>query len=280
LISSIFQDALTEANIGKIDAGLKQLSTLASQKDKISGATEAFKNVASLAQELAKFSVNEDVKKLDAAAATTIVDGLTNLGTALDKIKEKAPGIGSALAAIKSVSDASGLQTFTSTIDAVVNNANTIKGSIDKLDKAFQGLADPSASLATLKTSIASFSGAALTNSFKELQNIAKAVQDLDDALANIGKIDIKQRIAKVAGGAGLDGGGVYTVKSKDVNINIELTVTMEAGGIEKVILQNNSSAIKKAFNMTSEGLGKSGDDAQTSKTGISTLMQSFGPST
>jgi len=275
-ISEIFEQSLTKDNIDKISNGMKALAPLGAQKEKISLATEAFKNTGALAVELAQFAKKPEVAGLD---STALLKGVTNVDTALSSIKTKAPSIGTSLAAIKTVSDASGLATFSSTISNVVSNANTIKSSIDSLDTAFKDLADPGKSLASLKTAITGFSGAALTNSFKELQKIASAVKTLDDSLAAIGKIDIKQRIAQVAGGAGLDGGGVYTVKSKDVNINIQLTVTMEAGGVEKVILQNNTSAIKKAINMTADGLGKSGDDAAGNKNDVKNLMNTFGPS-
>jgi len=207
--------------------------------------------------ELAQFAKKPEVAGLD---STALLKGVTNVDTALSSIKTKAPSIGASLAAIKTVSDASGLATFSSTISNVVSNANTIKSSIDSLDTAFKDLADPGKSLASLKTAITGFSGAALTNSFKELQKIATAVQALDDSLANISKIDIKQRIAQVAGGAGLDGGGVYTVKSKDVNINIQLTVTMGVGDVENAIISSTDSKLKKSINFGVDSAGKTAD--------------------
>lgn len=115
-------------------------------------------------------------------------------------------------------------------------------------------------SFSVISEKINKFSGLALINSFKELQNIASAVKELDDALAQIGKIDLKQRIAKVAGGAGLDGGGVYTVKSKDVNINIALQVTMDVGSVESAIISSTNSRIKKSINFAVDGIGKDAD--------------------
>ena len=64
-----------------------------------------------------------------------------------------------------------------------------------------------------------------------------------------------------IAGTAGLGSAGIYTVKSKDVVVQITLNVTMDAGGVEKAIISNYSSEIRKVVNFHTDNLGKSAED-------------------
>ena len=86
---------------------------------------------------------------------------------------------------------------------------------------------------------------------------MVKATQQLDDALNMLPKIDISTKLGKVAKMAGLGSKGVYTVNSKDVVISIDLTVTMDAGEVEKVIIGRKKSVLRDRINAALEGTSK-----------------------
>jgi len=225
--------------------------------------------------------INSIVEIISTSFTETNIDTLTKSLSTLQKlgaVKDKIADIDAAFKNVSALAQTIALAAGNADLGAVEGKGATLSTNMGKLGTALDQIGTASSQTGQAVSKIVSdFKVEALKKSFTELQNIAKAVQDLDDALANLGKIDLKQRIAKVAGGAGLDGGGVYTVKSKDVNINISLQVTMEAGGIEKVILQNSNSNIRRAFNLTADNLGKGGDDVSGAQTNIKNLARGDG---
>ena len=73
-----------------------------------------------------------------------------------------------------------------------------------------------------------------------------------------LGKIDIKANLGKVASAVGLGGKAQYTIKQKDVNIHIDMTVTMNAGEIEKVIFMNKGSFVRQRLDWLTDNAGAS----------------------
>lgn len=72
----------------------------------------------------------------------------------------------------------------------------------------------------------------------------------LNDALGSNNAIDIKTKLAKVAGAVGLGGKASYTVNpSKEVVITVNMYVTMDAGEVERVILQREGSILRDRIN-------------------------------
>lgn len=89
-----------------------------------------------------------------------------------------------------------------------------------------------------------------LAPTIQAVADMAKALQEVDDALAKKGNgIDVKAKLSALASGAGLGSKGFYTVNSKEVVINVSFTVTMETGTMEKIIVTQKESIIKDRIN-------------------------------
>lgn len=81
--------------------------------------------------------------------------------------------------------------------------------------------------------------------SLNAIRDMVKLVQDLDDALAKAPKIDVSTKLGNIASGAGLGSKAQYTVKSKEVVIQLNLQVVVEADKLEKVIVLRKESIIR-----------------------------------
>lgn len=80
------------------------------------------------------------------------------------------------------------------------------------------------------------------------VQKMVQAANDLNSALAdgNVNKIDIKAKLENVARAVGLGGKASYTVNpSKQVQINLNLQVTMDVDKVEKVMILRQNSIIR-----------------------------------
>jgi hypothetical protein len=85
------------------------------------------------------------------------------------------------------------------------------------------------------------------------------AMQDLENALGDAAKgIKISTRLGAIAGKFGLGSSESFTVQKKDVVLNISLSVTMDAGKVEKAIILNKDSIIRDRINFAlGAGTGK-----------------------
>lgn len=91
-----------------------------------------------------------------------------------------------------------------------------------------------------------------IQKSLQAVDAMVKVANDLNTALSNgaINKIDIKAKLGQVAKAVGLGGSASYTVNpSKEVVITVNMTVTMNAGEVERVILQREGSVLRDRLN-------------------------------
>lgn len=143
---------------------------------------------------------------------------------------------------------------------ADIGTAATVdKSQLAKLDNIklmFGDFSDVSKAAKDFANSVAT---GGIQKSFKAINDMVKAANDLNTALAdgNINKIDIKAKLGQVAKAVGLGGAATYTVNpSKEVVITVNMTVTMNAGEVERVILQNEKSVIRDRLNFATSNPG------------------------
>lgn len=108
------------------------------------------------------------------------------------------------------------------------------------------------------------FSGLPLAVAKKNLEAfkaIVSVIQEMEDSLVKLPNVDISTKMSTAAGKLGLGSSGVYTVKARDVVINIHMQVTMDAGEVERAIVHRSNSVIRDRINFAIGG-GK-GDNAQ-----------------
>ena len=82
-------------------------------------------------------------------------------------------------------------------------------------------------------------------------RDVVKTIQDMDDALSKTPKINIAAKMSETAGKLGLGSSGVYTVKSKEVVINVRFEVNMSASEVEKAIVFKSDSIIRDRINLS-----------------------------
>ena len=103
-----------------------------------------------------------------------------------------------------------------------------------------------------------------ITKTQTTITQMVGAVQKMDDALSKLGTINIGTRLDSVAKSLGIGSSGTYTVESKQVVININFAIQMDAGKVEKAMLMNTESIIKDRINFALGGGG--GKDAKVSE--------------
>lgn len=83
------------------------------------------------------------------------------------------------------------------------------------------------------------------------VQKMVDTVNKLNAALSdgNLNKIDVKTKLENVAKSVGLGASGQYNVKNGEVNITVNLQVTMDATKVESAILSAKSSIIADRLN-------------------------------
>jgi len=82
--------------------------------------------------------------------------------------------------------------------------------------------------------------------------DMVKVVNDLDTALGNVAanKINIATKLQQIATALpGMGSAGQYTVRSRDVVLTVNLSVSMRADDVEKVIVQRKESVIRDRLN-------------------------------
>lgn len=144
-----------------------------------------------------------------------------------------------------------------------------------KISKMFNDLSGTSTSISDFVTSSGKYTEAIVTTSLTKTQNtvtkMVAAVQSMDNALAKLGTINIGTRLNTVAKSLGIGSSGTYTVQSKEVVINVNFTIQMDAGKVEKAMLMNTESIIKDRINFAlGGGQGKNAVVAESLKPNMS----------
>lgn len=86
------------------------------------------------------------------------------------------------------------------------------------------------------------------------VEKMVTATKSLDDQLNQLPKLTPSTvKLEKVAEAAGLGGKGVYTVRSKDINITINMSVTMNAADLEKALILRGNSFVRQRLDFLAE---------------------------
>ena len=141
----------------------------------------------------------------------------------------------------------------TESITKIAENISRVPGRIDDIQSAFNKL---SGNIGTVSTE-------GITKNIDAVKQMVSKVQDLDNALTKLPAIDMKAKLTALSKGLGLGSSGAYTVQSKDVVININMTVTMNAGEVEQVIIGRHESIIRDRINFAIDKGGKADTKAK-----------------
>lgn len=158
--------------------------------------------------------------------------------------------------AIKQISSA--MQTLANSRDTFVNGAQSSEIIANQLSILPATMSHMESQMTLMR-----FEGdKSVVKALRAVEDMVYSVQRLDNALAQLPNIDIPARLTEVAKGMGIGAGGAYTVKSKDVIINVSFTVSMETEKIERAILADGA-VIRAALNFASGHAGEAGEPAE-----------------
>lgn len=197
--------------------------------------------------------------------------GLASAGPALSKtvssftslfksVAEFGDSFKSAVSSMTDVARAASTLGKSQEIEAL--SPETLKLKLDKVASFMTNLSSEKNSLSTISAASMSMKKYAesmktdgIVPALEAVSEMVKAANKLDEALADTGanKIDIKARLGGIANAVGLGGRAQYTIQNKHANITVNMTVTMDAGEVEKVIFTRQGSFVRQRIDFLTE---------------------------
>jgi roadblock/LC7 domain-containing protein len=171
------------------------------------------------------------------------------------------PDVNSAKTALQSLKDLGDLAA------SINNTAANISQNMSSLPSSLKSITD-----SLTGNTLNSIPIQAVQASIDDFKKIIDTIQQVDDALAKTPKINLSARLGTVAGSLGLGSSGVYTVKSKEVVINVNFEVYMDAAKVENAIVMRKESIIRDRINYLVDNSGKTISSKDTAH------MKSSGP--
>lgn len=139
-------------------------------------------------------------------------------------------------------------------LDTAAKNIGTMYEPLKSINDGMKMLGDLQDNMsklaAVLKGDTNNKSG--MAGALMAVSEMVRQANELDKALSDggVNKIDIKAKLERVARAVGLGGKASYTVNpSKEVQITVNMKVTMDVGTVEKVILQREGSILRDRIN-------------------------------
>lgn len=138
-----------------------------------------------------------------------------------------------------------GAGSVTSVFESLSKLTSKIPESVNANLSKLQTLATTIQSIATSTTSIVE---KGMAPAVKAAEEMVLAAQRLDAALSEGAKIDINSSLKKFTTkfGKGLGDKGAYTVKSKEVVINVNFTIAVDGKKLEDIMVKRNDSIVKQ----------------------------------
>lgn len=130
------------------------------------------------------------------------------------------------------------------------------------LDRFVSGAQGSFSAFADLGKAAQAIKKGAMAEAAMAVSEMVKVANDLDKALAdgNINRIDVKAKLERVARAVGLGGKATYTVNpSKQVQITVNLEVSMDVDKVERVMIMRQKSIIRDRLNFATESPGQQG---------------------
>ena len=156
------------------------------------------------------------------------------------------------------LSNMSGQLTPSKAAAGATTSAPGIKALLDSYAQSMPGIIqsalDLSNAVSGFKNVSNTIKSGAIMPALKAVSEMVRRTQELDDQLTKLPLINVAAKLKSVASAAGLGGSAVYTVKSKEVVINLNLSVTMDAGEVEKVMIMRTQSIIRDRLNFATAG--------------------------
>lgn len=192
----------------------------------------------------------------------SVFDNLLSLTSSISKIPAAAPSTEQFEETLSTILYISNIFSGVS-IDASM--INEFKTSMSHVDSGFNKLKETRDSMMSFAQSVTNDS---LKNALLAVGDMIAQTQKIDDVLSTLPPMNFGAKLSKVADGMGLGGKFAYTVKSKEVVIKIDMTVSMDAAEVESAIVHRSESIIRDRLNFvmgSGNGENKKVDESITS---------------
>lgn len=158
-------------------------------------------------------------------------------------------GLADALTSVASVEDITNASNLMTTISSSLTNFSE---RMQDISNVFGNLNESIANISSMATDVQTQT---LVRTMKTVSDIVSRTQELEDALSDIKLSNIPVKLEKIAKDGSLMGPYNYTVKSKDVTINMKVEVYMKASEVEKAIVHRSDSIIRDRINYALGGI-------------------------
>jgi hypothetical protein len=102
----------------------------------------------------------------------------------------------------------------------------------------------------------------AIGTALSAASDMVKKANELDKALSDGISINTPTKLTKLAQAVGLGSKTNYTIRSKEIVLNVNLSVTMNVDEVEKIMIMRQSSIIRQRLNFAT-GAGTAGEEGQ-----------------
>lgn len=213
---------------------------------KVQTVQRAIKNLEDFTKSLS--DVSSIVTSLPTSNIGAVEASWDNMRTVIDAVEKKAsPMIKSLDELMNSLGEIGDNAKKASKLALHMGNFNNVSSAIAK------SMVNLPESIEKITDAMVEIPNEAMRTAILEFSDTVKAIQQMDDLMTRLPKVNLATKVGAMAGKLGLGSSGVYTVKSKDVVINVNFEITMDAGAVEKALITRTSSTIRDRINFLIE---------------------------
>jgi hypothetical protein len=226
-------------NAGKVTAAIGDVATLIKGTNDLKALLEAVSGMVEVVQKMTNVEMlKQELGPLETQITTTIAG----------------------LAAIfKAFGDTNGQALGTEITKAATSMAKVGTASSLVLTTAYTGLGTIIDSYNNWANKIKPIATNGIENQIQGMQAIIGAIVKINDTLSGVQNIDIQTVLTRFKAnfGGAMGQKGSHVVQAKDVTINVNFVVMIDATKLEGAILSNNNSKIKEKINLVMNATGQ-----------------------
>lgn len=207
--------------------------------------------------------IGELVNNVKALGAAGVDRAGSSMKKTVDTLTNLFEGVSLLSSAMKVASTTQLDATASMSINSMLDNVNLlITNNVSQIEMLNMNLTDDmlkkvkgaSAALIAYGSEIAKITnaikGEAIGSALMAAADMVKSANELDKALNDGLKIETPVKLSRLAAAVGLGGKFNYTIKNKEVVINMNVSVTMNVDEVEKVMILRKNSIIRDRINL------------------------------
>lgn len=125
----------------------------------------------------------------------------------------------------------------------------------DNINKLMQGMTQTAKGTHQMVKEVGKIETGAMAMAVTAVQEMVTKANELENILSNesLNKVNVPARLKTLAKGVGLGSSGRYQIHNKDVQITINLSVSMDADDLEKTLIMRKKSIIRDRLNFATQ---------------------------